>query len=421
MVSGLGDAAIGAVGAANRFLSIPKIGFIGIAVANGVLSSQYFAKGNKKGVVRAFGSSLIMGLIFSSIIGLLYLMNSDTVVSKFSSDLAIQGLIKDYLSFGILESVVVTVVATLSIMMSSTGYAKFPFYGSLISLFINAFLNYGLIFGNLGFPALGVKGAAIATLISETISVTILLAGAIILKQPIISSFRDTFIIPKSYWKKILKLASPMMVSNFLWSWSRAYIHTIIGSMGIYALSSYGALVALQDLFLHLFIGLAQAAVVIVGGELGKKNLREAYQRAKEILIFSVGIGIVLGGLIFLFSPILSSLYYKLDLKSIDKIDIMLKIFGVFLGIRAFNLVSWDGIFSSGGDTKFMLILGPVDGWLISAPIAYISFHYFKLNIEGLYWWLSWGEIISLVIFIWRFRSKKWLRNLTEEDEYEKR
>ena len=413
MVSSLGDLAVGAVGAANKFLMMIKMIIVGVGAASGILASQYFAKGDRKGIVKAFGTNIILGLVCSAIFAISYLTNADSIVNGFSPDAGVRLLIKEYLSVGIFESFAFVFILSFMTSMRSTGKVSFPFYNTLMSLVVNGILNFLLIGGNFGFPALGVRGAAIATLISEVLAVVVLSIGAIVQKHVMIDTIKETFAIPFSFIKKYLQIGGPIIASNFLWTLSLVYLHKMFGQMGVFELSAYGVLAPIEQLFIHLFIGLAQATIVIVGGELGRKNFNDAYSKAKNIYVVGIVAGTVLGSIIFILSGPISRLYYNLDPKAISYVESMLKVYGLFLGIRIFNLISFGGTFRSGGDSIFLFVVGTFSGWFVTVPAVYAAMDIYHMGVQNIYWIANSAEIFLSLIFVWRFRSKKWMRNLT--------
>lgn len=415
MVSKVGAEAVAAAGSANKYMNVARLVMFGIASGSSILTTQFHAKKDKKGVTRAFFVNLILSLIFACGFAIFYFVNRINIVSSFSSDLEIQRLALSYMDISVFSAIVLSTLYPRIVSLRARGVVNFPFIMTTVMLITNFSLNYILIFGNFGFPKMGLRGAAIATLISEVFITITGYIGARIIGYKTIEKVEYIIKIPLGFIKKYISLALPILVANFLWSYSLVMIHNIFGMIGKDALAAFGVLSPVETLISYLFSGFGHAALIIVGRDLGKNNFQDAYQKAKDISLIGAITAGFMGSLVYFFSGYIARLW-SLEGESFSYLTSMISIFGMFLWVRIFNSISLNGIFRSGGDSSFIFWVVIITSWLITVPMTYAGFYFLNWGPREIYWGANFVEALMALIFVLRFRSKKWMRNLLEKE-----
>jgi putative MATE family efflux protein len=414
MVGRLGDFAVAAAGSASHFVGIARLTIFGIATGNAILTSQFKVNNNKEGITKSLITSVVSNLMFSGIFITVYFTQKSFILNSFTSNRAIQLLIQEYLDIGIFSSVTLSLIYSTVLSLRSRSIVKPQYITACMLLIINGFLNYTLIFGNLGFPKLGLRGAAIATISSEVIVLISIIIVDKLFKYGSFSNWRSTIkLIDREFLITYFRLSFPILSANLLWSVSTMLIHNIFGVIGKNALAAYGVLTPIDMFVSHLFAGFAGAILVIVGQELGKNNFKSAYSLAKKTSLLGIVSSIPAALLIYLCSDKIVTIY-NVGVPVQTSLANMLKIFALFFPFKIFNSISFNGTFRSGGDTPFLFWIAALSSWLLVLPVAKIGYYLFNWNESQLYLCINMMEIIIFIICIWRLRSKKWMRNLVE-------
>jgi putative MATE family efflux protein len=298
-----------------------------------------------------------------------------------------------------------TVWARTSIATGNTGL---PMAAAIVSIFLNTVLNYLLIFGFRGIPALGAAGAAIATSISSGIECLILIVVSYIKKLP--SALRPVYI--KGFAPGFLKVAMPVIMGDGLWALAQtayAMIYGVMGTETVAALSISGTL----DNFMHTFTaGIVGAGSVMVGMALGGEKLHEAYQIAVKVLKWVAVSGAFSAAIVISSRNIVSGLFnVPPDIRRIGAQLIL--IVGLSIPLEAVNWCLWSGILRSGGDTDFNMVVETATIWLLGVPLAAFSGLYLGWPIQWVIVLTYTDEIVKAIWGLLRFRSRRWVKHIS--------
>lgn len=413
MISKLGTAAVAAAGSANKYMGILKMTIFSMSAANAILTSQLKNK-SRKGIVRSIFINTFVSLLISLIFILHFIFNKDAIISGFSSDVSVQMLAREYLSVSIFSSITLSLLSSFVTSIRSLGKVHFPLIMNILIVIANFFFNIALIYGKWGFPSMGVKGAASATLIAEIIGIIISIIGIIIFKYPIIGKMKDIYTIPLSFIKKYLKLALPMLATGFMRSLSLLLSHNIFGKLGKDALAAYGVISPIEMIFAHMFIGFGSAGLILVGKELGQNNFDEAYKKSKRLSILGLYMSLGVGLVIFFSSGLISSLYSNMTPTALKYVRQMIQIYAFFLWVKVFNSISFKGTLSSGGDSIFIFMVRTLSTWAYMLPAIYVGYNFLNWSLTNIYIAINISEVLMAIAVFYRIRSKKWMKNLTE-------
>jgi len=299
-------------------------------------------------------------------------------------------------------------------MMRAVGRVKAPVVISMMTICVNIFFNYVLIFGHFGAPQLGAVGAAIATLIARIVECTTILAVTYVSKSPIACHVRELFGYSRAFVHQFLATASPVIANEFMWGLGTTIYSLAYGRMGDNAVAAITIATTIQDIVVVLFQGLSAATAVILGNEMGAGQLKRAEKYAKNFLILQFLVTLAAMGVCYAIRGGVISMY-SITPEVARDVNLCLLVFICYMPAKMFNYVNVVGVLRSGGDTKMCLVIDTSGVWLIGIPMAFFGGLYLKQAIYVVYGMVMLEEIYKAVIGYIRYRQKKWLRNLAVE------
>ena len=415
MVSHLGDAAVAAVGLANRIQFVILIIVTGLAWGVGVLSSQYFGAGKHEKIRQAILMGISIGVLVMIPIVILTFYYAGSTMSWGSNDLEVIGLGEHYLWITMPSLFFVAVILVFENALRSTGEVKLPLLLSASAIVCNVILNYWLINGGLGIDALGVAGAAIATTISRLFHLLLLL---LVLKKTrhYIKPTRHDFpmLKNKNAWKKLIKLVWPMMFSFGVWSTGTFIYQLIYGQLGTQELAVMSVLAPIDGIFISVFLGFSSACGIMIGQRLGASDFKEAWSIAKTFAVLAPVSGFFVGMVMYLSEYWLFLPFANLPSETLDLAKDVFAIlcFGGWLKIT--NMTFSMGMLRAGGETKPSLYIDTIGMWVISIPLTLYCAFYLHLPL----FWVALAayseELTKAFLFAWRTYKRDWLKNLTK-------
>jgi len=408
MIGKLGKEELAGVGFANQLFFILMLLLFGLYSGAATFIAQYWGSKDIKSIHRIMGISLIVGLMLSTLGYLSTQFWAEKLLKIYSTDMEVVQYGAQYLKILGKGFIIMSIAFCYAVALRSTGNPYIPMYASLIAVLINIFLNYALIFGNLNFPRLGVRGAAIATLVSRYVDFIVLFTILVLAKLKVMMNFDTKFIL------NFFRISSPVMFQEVLWVLGINTYFMIYGTMGTNTAATINVTLSFERLSFVMFFGMASASAVMIGNEIGKGNQVLAYDYAKRFLKIGPIMAIVFGVIFLLLrDPIIS--IYNVDPEIYDltkkTITVMLCIFP----IKVFNLTNVIGILRSGGDSKAAFLLDVVPMWTLGVPLCYLSGIILNYPIYIVLIFIGIEELIKMFFGIHRFRSKKWIKNLVRE------
>lgn len=416
MIGSLGSTAIASVGLANKVFFVFSLLVFGVVSGSGILAAQYWGNGDVKNIRKVLGLALMISLSAALLFLIPAKLNPRMIMRIFTtSDASIQ-MGASYLGVAAFTYPFSAVTTSYVAMLRAVNRVKAPVIISCFTIFINIVFNYILIFGKFGAPAMGVAGAAIATLIARVVEATVILCVVYYTKSPLACHVRELFGYSKAFLNQFLATASPVIMNEFVWGLGTTIYSMAYGRMGDDAVAAITIATTIQDIVVVLFQGLSAATAVILGNELGAGKMKLAEQYAKNFFILQfivtaaaalVCVGIR-WGVIGLYQPGIS------DAVAMD-VSRCLIVFACFMPSKMFNYVNIVGVLRSGGDTKMCLFIDASGVWLIGIPLAFLGGLVWKQPIYVVYGLVMLEEVYKTVLGYVRYRQKKWLRNLAVE------
>ena len=408
---GLGTVAVAGLGFANQVFMIFMTSLFGMNSGGGILAAQYFGNKDYKNLKRCLGITIMVGFLFSLLFLFTSLVVPKFVISVFTNDKKVINIGAAYLQIVAWTYPLIGIGFAFNMQLRAIGKTKYSFYSSVIGLIINVTINYILIFGHFGFPAMGVRGAAIATVIARIISTVYIIYIIYKLKLPIAGKISELFDLSMEFFVKVMKISLPVFIHEILWICGASMYVVIFGRMGTDFAASVQIVKSISSLVLTLLFGLSSATSAIIGNEIGAGNEENAYRYSVILLKVSIISGVVIGCFVFVFSPlILNIMQVNPKIYPLTKEIVMAEVFVIF--VKAISLQLLVGILRSGGDTLWTMFVDLIPLWFIAIPVTYFAGLHLGLPVALVYLISCSDEVIKIIPCVARLRSRKWINNL---------
>ncbi|NLC97319.1 MAG: MATE family efflux transporter [Erysipelotrichaceae bacterium] len=414
MVGQLGDISLGGVTAVNKYYMVATTGMFGMTTAAGVFLAQYYGAKNNDRLKQTFRFMLVSTLLLGTVFFLIGFLFPENVLRYFTNDLLVISEGINYFKYAIFTLLPISITLSVSNSMRSIGETKYPIIMSIVAVIVNTSLNYCLIFGNFGFPRLGVAGAAIATLIARIIEMII---GLYLLQKynfEFITKLKDLFKINLSLVKAILLKALPLTTNEILWSSGMATIFKLYSKQGLVVMTGLAISSTVTDIFFTLFGGMAITTTVLVSHKLGANKIEEAKSNAYKLIGVSVTLSLMFALGLFISSFFIPLIYNNVSLDSKIVAMNMIRIQGGMYWIYMLTVQSYF-ILRAGGDMKSTLVVDSGFMWLFNIPVIALVITFTNWNYLLVYFCGQATDIIKLLFSYHLLKKEKWAVNLTHQ------
>src|SRR6056297_885888 len=372
MIGQLGESSIAAVGLSNKIFFLFNLLLFGLVSGGAIFLSQYWGKKDEFSISKT--TSLITGLsiIFSFIFFIPSFFYTQNVMRIFTPDPNVVSIGIEYLSIIALTFPVMAFVFSFEASLKSTEKTVIPMYSSLIAMGTNIFLNYVLVFGKFGFPQLGVKGAAIGTLISRVLQLSILIIIMLKINHPGLFKVKHIKALDFKYIKYFFSYTISTIGQEFFWGLGMTTYSIVYAHMGTDIIAARNVMETIENIAFTVLIALSNATAIMVGKHLGSDNIEYAIFTAKKLLKLNFIISFFVGMLIIISSRYIVLLFNVSE--NVEKLIITSLLIAAFsIPIRTINLMNVVGILRAGGDTKFSFFAEVGTLWGIGIPLVAIS------------------------------------------------
>lgn len=399
---------------ANQPFFILSLVAFGLASASTVLTAQYWGKRDIEPIRCIISITIKSAMLLSSLMGLAVLIFPEVVMSIYSNNAEVIAAGASYLRIVGFSYFTFGFSSTVLCSIRSLELVKISVVVNLTSFLMNSFLNWVLIFGNLGAPALGIQGAAIATLTARVSELIITCIYIFAVDKRLNFKIRDLLLFDKILAKDFLRYGLPVFLNELIWSMGISVQSAILGHINYaegdpVAANSISSIV--QQLSTVAIFGVANSAAVMIGKSIGAGRVEQAKDESFTFLILSVILGIFACGLILIIkAPVIGFYSVPEETKLLaHELMTVIAFVTVFISIGTTGIV---GILRSGGDTKFCLILEMGTLWFVAIPLA-LGASALSLPVAAVLMCMKIDEPIKTVIFILRMRTDKWITSLT--------
>ncbi len=412
MIGQLGETAIAAVALSNQVFFLLMLLLFGISSGSAVFTAQFWGKRDLQGIHRALGMALILGLSGAVLFTAAAQLAPAFILGIFSSDQEVINAGVPYLRIASVSYMFTAGTIIFQGVLRSTGVVKLPLFLSVSALSLNAVFNYGLIFGKLGLPEMGITGAALATSGARIIEMMALVLVVYLKKYAVAGSLKEMLDQNKAFIRRFFQRVSPVILNEVGWSVGMTMFTLVYARMGTEILAAYNIMDTFSRLSFIFFVGTANATAIMLGNMIGEGRSREAERIAKTILMTVPLIAAAIGVLIFIAAPVIPHLFNISDYVS-NLVVQLLRIFTLVLFVKASNMHIIVGILRSGGDTLFCAGLELLPLWFLSIPLMAVAGLVLHLPPHMVYLFCLTEEVAKYISGVWRVRSERWIHDLT--------
>ena len=415
MLGQLGEVELSGASLANQFGMIYMVLTFGIASGTNVLLSQYWGKGDTKSIRSILSIMYRVTLVLSILFTAVAHFFPEQILSLFSNDPVVIAAGSRYLALVCFSYTLNGMTNAMLMSLRSVGTVGISIVVYIVSFFANTSLNWVLIFGKLGFPALGMEGAAIATIIARGIELTIATIYLLRFERKIGYTLRDVVEYDRSFAKDFAINVTPVMLNELAWSLGNSMVIAIMGRMGR-DLVSANAIANITAQFTQVFIiGIANATSVVIGNSIGMGEQERTRSLAKAIMIVAAGFGVVAAALMLLLRGPVIGLYNIPEATKILTNQIM-AVFALTTFFRSMEFVGLIGILRGGGDNRFVLFCDVFFLWAVAIPLGAIAGLWLKLPAPLVCFILQCDIVIKLLVSTPRIWGGKWVRDVTRQE-----
>lgn len=418
MVGMLGEAPMAAVTLANIPLFVVQLFIFGVQSGSSVLISQYWGKQDMESINRVMGVAIWVVLLVSSVFAGVLLICPVQFLSLFGNQAEVVELAAQYGSIAGISYVLNAFTMMYVAAYRSMERPQLGMYILAASMTVNTFLNWVFIFGNLGAPALGVRGAALATLIARSVEVTIVvthmarnrffrLKGGLLLKPG------------TSMVRRFLRYGGLVVCNETMWGLGTSIFPTIMGHMegSTEILAAYTLAGNVEKICTVLSFGLASTAAIIIGREIGAGRTAHIKNVGLAMNTLAVLCGGLLCALLVFFAQEVAPIWvfplFKLSPGAGSVAAMMITVMGALMPLRNFNSVNIIGVLRGGGDVRVATLIDVSPLWACAIPYAVLCGVVLRTSVFWVYLAFGVEQVVKFSLGVWRLRSGKWVRDLT--------
>ncbi len=416
MIGQLGDQPVAAVGLADQIFFLLILMHFGVASGAAIFSAQYWGKQDLAGIHKVLGLSLLLSVLGSVVFAVIAITIPEWALGIYTSDPVVIELGSDYLRIVGWSYVSTAVSVSYIFILRSIEAVKLPMVVGAIALILNTAMNYILIFGHLGFPALGVEGAAIATAIARTLEPLILIGVIYTSRSPLAASIGQLLAFDWAYVVRFLKTAFPVILTEVTWSLGITTYSIIFARISTEAIAAVNIAITIERVAFVTFVGLSNACSIMVGNRIGANEIDKAIMYAKRYLLISILTAIPIGLIMVLSGNLILSVYKISELVS-TYANFTLIIMGLALPIKASAMMLFIGVLRSGGDTQFSFFVDSGFIWLVGVPLALFAAFVLGWPVYWVYLMVIFEEILKSIVAFRRFISGRWIHNLADHEQ----
>ena len=421
MVGRLGTDPMSGVAILNQLMFIFNLCIFGGLSGIGIFTAQFYGKNDTEGVRYTFRMQVILSFLLAALGTMVFLLFGDRLISYYLTEDGGGGNIqatfsyaKDYLAVMYIGMLPFALSQTYSTTLRNTGETVVPMKAGLIAVAVNLTGNYILIYGKFGAPALGVAGAAAATVLSRFVEL-IYVAGWTHRNTGrnrfIVGAWRRLFEVPGALARRITVKALPLLVNETLWAGGMAMLTQCYSVRGLSAVAAHNISQTFNNVFNVSFIAMGNAIAIILGQILGAGDIKRAKEESVKLTVFSVLICMGVGACLFIAGGFFPKVYNTSDeIRGIA--SGLIRISAVCMPIYAYTNASYFTL-RSGGKTGITFLFDSCYMWVVTVPAAFVLAHFTGLSLLVMYFLIQMLDLIKCVSGYLLMKSGIWAQDLT--------
>ena len=416
MLGKVGETALSGSSLAGQIQFIMMLLFFGITSGATVLTAQYWGKKDTRTIEKILGMGLSVSLVVAAAFTIAALVIPETLMQIYSSDVEVITEGARYLRIVGLSYLCIAVTQVYLNIMRSIERVLIATFVYFMSLVVNVVVNALLIFGLCGFPKLGIVGAAIGTLCARITETVMVLVYDRTRNRDVRIRLYDMFHIDRVLLRDYMVYAMPVVLNELMWGLGSSANTAVIGHMGSAAVAANSVAQVARQLATVVVFGISNATAIYLGKTIGERQILHARAYAKRFVGLSLLLGTIGGGIILLAAPVARA-NLELTEQAKQYMNFMFFVMSYFTIAQSVNTTMVVGVFRSGGDTRFGLIMDVSTMWGCSILIGAVAAFVLHASVPVVYVILMSDELMKIPICVYRYRTYKWLNNVTREKE----
>ncbi|MBQ3638295.1 MAG: MATE family efflux transporter [Clostridia bacterium] len=415
MVGQLNQTALSASSLAGQVQFILNFIFFGLTSSVTILAAQYWGKGDRRVLAKILGLGLYISLFVTTAAAVLCLTVPRAVMTFWTNEAELVEVGARYLRLVAPSYLFAGLTQPYLAVTKSCERVKFSMGLSIVTLGLNVILNAVLIFGLAGFPELGIEGAAIATSVSRGVELLICLWD-FLHQKTFPRSPAVVFALPKTLIADFGKYALPAFVNDILWGFAYNMNSVIMGHLGTDIVAANSIVTVVRELVTTVGFGMSSAAAIMLGKALGERKPEKALSDSSSLFRTTLLCGLVCGVILVAVTPLIPHIA-KVSDTAASYMKVMMLLGAVYQIGQLVNTLVIAAILRCGGDTKFGMALDIITMWGWAVPVGLLTAFVFRLPPLVVYAFMCTDEFVKMPFALVRFKSGKWLNNITREHE----
>ncbi len=423
MVGQIGQLEMNGVAIINQLLFVFNLCIFGAVSGAGIFTAQFHGSGDQEGIRRTLRFKVLVGILVTAVGTGIFLVAGKSLARMYmqggdsAEDMAkTLGFATDYLKLMLWGLLPFALTNAYGSTLRETGKASVPMAAGICAVLVNLVLNYILIFGRLGFAPMGVRGAAIATVISRYVELAIVVLWTHLHPKecPYISGVYRSFYIPGTLLKSIILKGMPLLANEFLWSSGMAVLNQCYSTRGLDVVAAVNIGSTLSNLTSVVFLSMGNVVGILMGQLQGAGTKeQELRDTNRKLVALSVVSCLVFGGIAAAVSGLFPQLYKATETaRSIA--TVMICINAIAMPVNAYNNACYFTL-RSGGKTAITFVFDSGFTWLINVPLAFLLSRFTGISILPMYAICHSTELIKSVLGSWMLKKGSWIQNLAQK------
>lgn len=418
MLGAYSETALSGSSLCNQIQFLLQMLVVGAGEGAVVLGSQYWGKQELKPISHIIGVAMRFGLGMAAVLFVLALLFPTQILGLLTNDAAVVAEGVKYLQIICFTYLIFAATNVLVSSLRAIGVVAIGYIISASTLCINICLNYCLIYGHFGMPALGIRGAAIATLVSRSVELLIVILYLKYRENQLNLTLTKLIHIDRSYIRDYRKVALPLLLNSAQWGIAQMVQTGILGHLGAAAIAANSIATIVYQILSVIAYGSASAAAIVVGKTIGEGNEKMLKQIVWTIVVIFVGIGLISGLMIYLVRyPVIG--LYNISQQAHDLALQFMTVMAITTVGTSIQMAIDNGIIRGGGDTAFSMRMNLFSMWLIVVPFSAIAAFYLHTPPVVVFFLLKWDQLYKIIPVFIRLLSWKWVKKITRTETTE--
>lgn len=414
MIGAYSQTALSGVAIVNQIQFLLQMLMLGTGSAIGVLGAQYWGKKELQPIRKATSTGVLLGVILSGIMMLAVFFFPNQTMGLLTNEQAVIAEGSKYLVIVCFSYVFFAVSNNLLSALRAVETVNIGFVVNLIALVVNITLNYGLIYGRLGMPEMGVEGAAIATLSARVVEFLVVVIYVLLLDKKICWRPKNLLSIDKAMFRDFIKVGMPLILANGIWGVAMSVQTAILGRLGEDTIAANSIATTLFQVVSVVTYAASTTSGVMIGITVGEGDIPRVKAYTKTMQILFLGIGVVTGLTLYACTDLIIGLY-DVTPAAAELSRQFIAVLSVTVVGTSYQCACLTGIVTGGGDTRFVLINDLIHQWLIVIPAAFLSAFVFHAPVWVTLACLKADQILKCFVAVVKVNRYSWIHILTKE------